>query len=97
MHKEDGDHKTSKIKFRSIVESLMFLTDTRLDIQYDISLVERFMIDPSILYLKEIKWILRYVIGTTNFGIHYSCSKKLELFGYNDSDCGSNVSILESP
>lgn len=53
----------NKTEFRSIVESLIFLANTRLNIQYVISLVERFMSDPSIMYLKEAKRILRYIRG----------------------------------
>lgn len=54
------------------------------------------MSDPSIVHLKAAKTILRYVKGTTNFGIHYCSSKKLELFGYSDSDWDTNIDDIKS-
>jgi len=53
--KEDGATKVDKTNYRSIVGSLMFLTNTRPDIQYAVSLVSRYMADPSKLHLQEAK------------------------------------------
>jgi hypothetical protein len=47
--------------YKSIVGSLMLLTHTRLDISYSISLVSRYMIEPSNIHMKATKRILRYV------------------------------------
>ena len=68
--KEDGEQKVDKKQYRSIVGSLMFLTNTRPDLQFSVSLVARYMSDPSAVHLKVAKRILRYVKGTIDFGIH---------------------------
>lgn len=64
----------------------MFLINTRLDIHYIISLVSRFMVDPS-----ELQRIMRYVNGTLDYGIHYHKNYDVKLAGFSDSDCGSNI------
>jgi hypothetical protein len=44
------------------------------------------MQEPHELHWKETKRILRYVKGTTSFGIHYATRSSLDLVGYTDSD-----------
>jgi len=53
--KDDGVPKASVTEFRSIVGNLMFLCNTRSDIQFAISMVSRYMNDPPILHLKVAK------------------------------------------
>ena len=33
---------------------------------------------------------MRYINGTTTFGLFYSSSKKIEIVGYSDSDWGGD-------
>ena len=65
----------------------MFLTHTRLDMAYSISLISRYMKNPSEGHMKAAKRILRYVKSTIDSGIYYS-SNKFELFGFSDLDRG---------
>ena len=74
----------------------MFLTNTRLDLQFSVSLVARYMSDPSFVHLKAVKIILRYVKGTTKYGIHYTCNSKLQLIGFSNSDWGNNLDDRKS-
>jgi Reverse transcriptase (RNA-dependent DNA polymerase) len=50
--------------YRSLVESLRYLTCTRSDIAYGVGLVSRYMEEPKMTHWKVIKRILRYVKGT---------------------------------
>jgi len=34
---------------------------------------------------------MRYIKGTTTFGLFYSSSKKIEIVGYSDSDWGGDL------
>lgn len=63
----------------SYVGSLMFLTHTKLDIAYSVSLVSWYMTNPSEIHMKVVKRILRYVKETLNFFIHYYLSKRFNL------------------
>ena len=53
--KDDATPKPSVKKFTNIVGSLMFLCNTRLDIQFVVSMVSSYMNDPSIMHLKATK------------------------------------------
>ena len=71
--------------------SLIFLTHTRPDITYSVSLVSRYMTNLSEIHMEAAKRILRYVKGTLNFGIHYYSFEKFNLVGFSDSDWGGSV------
>jgi len=44
------------------------------------------MVKPTTSHLVAVKRILRYVKGTSNYGIQYSKNQSDELVGYSDSD-----------
>ena len=73
----------------------MFLINTRPYLLFSVSLVARYMSDPSIVHLKVMKRILRYLKGIVNYGIHYTCNSKLKLTGFNDSDWGSDLDDIK--
>ena len=81
---------------KSIVGSLIFLTYTRPDITYSVSLVSRYMTNPCEIHMKVAKRILRYVKDTLNFGIHYYSSEKFNLVGFSDSDWGGSIDDCKS-
>lgn len=70
----------------SLIRSLRYLTCTRLDILYVVSLVIRYMESPTKSYWNAAKRILRYLKGTTNFGLLYSKSNEFKLATHSDSD-----------
>jgi len=70
--KEDGANKIRKNNFRGIVGSSIFLTNIRPGIEYVISLMVIFMSHPSIVHLKVVKRMLRYVRVAITFGMDYS-------------------------
>ncbi|KAK8930635.1 hypothetical protein KSP39_PZI017057 [Platanthera zijinensis] len=72
LMKEDGEEKVNEEEYRSLVGSLIYLTNTRPDIEFAVSKVSRFMHSPSIKHLTAAKRILRYVKGSREFGIGYS-------------------------
>lgn len=64
----------------------MYLTATRSDILYVVSVLSRFMNCPSKLHMKAAKRVIRYVKATVNFGVKFCKSQNVNLFGYSDSD-----------
>jgi len=74
----------------------MYLTTTRLDILYAISLLSRFMHCPSEIHLRVVKWILKYIKGTISFGVQFQSSQKLRLHGFSDSDWGGYIDDIKS-
>ena len=55
--------------YKRLVGSLMYLTATRLDIMFAVSLILSFMETPKCTDWQARKRILIYIAGTTNFGI----------------------------
>ena len=84
------DEKGSNVNptlYKKLVGSLMYLTATRPDITYGVSLISRFMNSPKVSHWQVGKRILKYISGTRNYGISYSRSNDFKLIGYTDSDC----------
>jgi len=80
--KDEGGVEVDSTIFKRIVGILMYLTATRLDMMYVISLISRFMERPPELHLNAAKRVLRYLKGTMSFGLFYRKGEKLELIGY---------------
>ncbi|KAL8158756.1 hypothetical protein V2J09_000293 [Rumex salicifolius] len=75
---ESGDEKI----YINLVGGLNYLTHTRLDIAYCVSVVSRNMHSPSRQHLGAAKRILRYVTRTIEYGICYEPSEEFELIGH---------------
>lgn len=84
LSKNDGKEKFDKTICRSLVGSLIYLTNTKLDIVYAINI--RFIDNPSKDHFAVIKRILRYIKGIKSFDILYNKEGDNNLKGYIDSD-----------
>lgn len=71
------------------------MTHTRPDIAYAVGLVSRFAQDPHQSHWKAAKHILKYIQGTSNFGIQYIVGSP-ELIGFIDSDRAGSVDNRKS-
>jgi hypothetical protein len=91
LSKKDEGPTVDPTLYKSLVGSLLYLTSTRPDIMYATSLVSRFMESPKDSHWKMEKRILRYVVGTLNFGLWYTKSDSNQLSGYTDSDFVGNL------
>ena len=69
----------------------MYLTATRPDIMYAVSILSRYMSRPTEVHYSAAKRILRYLQGTTKFGILYKKEGNCELIGFTDSDYAGSV------
>ncbi|KAA0050558.1 gag-pol polyprotein [Cucumis melo var. makuwa] len=81
------DHKL----YRSIVGSLLYLTASRPDIAYAVGICACYQVDLHITHLEAVKRILKYVHGTSDFGMMYSYDTTLTLVGYCDADWAGSV------
>ncbi|EHA8588144.1 putative Retrovirus-related Pol polyprotein from transposon RE1 [Cocos nucifera] len=82
---EDGSDKADEKVFRSMVGGLIFLTHTRPDIMFAVSLISRFTHSPSNHHFGAAKRVLRYVAGMTSLGIMYSKVNDFKLLSFTDS------------
>ena len=96
LSKEDDGSKFDSMLYKRLVGSLMYLTATRPDIMFIVSLISRFMETPKNTHSQAGKRILRYIVGTTNFGIQYTSNSNFKLIGYTDSDFAGSIDDRKS-
>ncbi|XP_071704493.1 uncharacterized mitochondrial protein AtMg00810-like [Rutidosis leptorrhynchoides] len=84
--KDEDGLKIDSTQFKQIVGSLMYLSATRPDIMFAVSLISRFMSSPTQLHFSVAKRILRYIKATMDYGVFYKRGSSSELIGYADSD-----------
>jgi len=71
---------------KKVVGSLMYLTTTRPDLMYGVSLISRFMANPTKTHWTAAKRLLRYLKGTIELGIYYKRGENTSIIAYIDSD-----------
>lgn len=87
---DDGTKEVNGTMYRQLVGSLNYLTTTRPDIAYSVSILSQSMAKPCESHWKAAKKVLRYLKGTLNFGIMYTDEFDVELASYSDSDWARN-------
>ena len=90
LNKAGRGSKVDNTLYRQIVGNLMYLTATRPDIMYGVSLISKYMESPTKIHLLAAKRILRYLQGTKDFGLFYKKGEKSDLIGFVDSDYTGN-------
>ena len=81
----------SHVPYSSAVGSLMYaMVCTRPDIAYAVSVVSRYMANPGKQHWQAVKWILRYLRGTTNTCLEFGGSKE-GVNGYVDADFAGDL------
>jgi hypothetical protein len=75
-------------EYRSMIGSLLYLTETRPDIQFIVGLCARFQASPRSSHRMAVQRIFRYLKHTPEFGIWYSASSSLDLVSFSNADFG---------
>ncbi|GKV30443.1 hypothetical protein SLEP1_g39251 [Rubroshorea leprosula] len=91
MSKNDGSAYVDASWYRSIIGSLLYLTATRPNIMFAVSLLSRYMSSPTQVQLSVAKRVRRYVNGTIDYGIWFSKNDHGCLSGYSDSDWAGSI------
>jgi hypothetical protein len=82
---EDGEPVDQK-EYWSMIGSLLYLTVTRLDIQFFVCLCAHFQASPRTSHWQAIKRIFSYLRYTPELGLWYSASSSLSLFGFSSAN-----------
>ena len=87
LHQDKSGEPVDATEYRKVVGCLRYLLHTRPDLAFSIGMASRFMERPTIMHMKVVKQILRYLKGTIDLGLVYTQHGGDELLvGYNDSD-----------
>jgi hypothetical protein len=93
-HTEDEQEYMTSVPYSSAVGSIMYaMVCTRPDISQAVSVVSRYMANPGKGHWQAVKWILRYLKGTMQFGLVYNGNANTGncVVGYSDSDFAGNL------
>lgn len=91
LSKFEGRGKVDSMNYRQLIGSLIYLTNTRHDISYAVSILSRFMQEPRDNHWNATKRFLQYNQGTKYFGILYTKTKNFVLGGYSDADFARSI------
>ncbi|GJS16994.1 putative ribonuclease H-like domain-containing protein [Tanacetum coccineum] len=84
---KDGDANDVDVHlYRSMIDSLMYLTASRPNIMFAVCACARFQVVPKTSHILAIKRIFRYLKGKPTLGLWYSRDFPFELVAYTDSD-----------
>ncbi|CAL8083511.1 unnamed protein product [Prunus armeniaca] len=86
IHRDLHSKSVDQTLYKSMIESLLYLTASRLDIYYSVGVCARFQSDPKESHLFVVKRIVKYVSGTVEFGLWYTYDTCVNLVGYSDAD-----------
>jgi hypothetical protein len=82
--------------YRQLIGSLMYLTNTMLDICFVVNTLSQYLVEPRRVHLVATKHVIRYLKGTLDFGLCYNGDRDLRLIGYTDLDWAGSVSDKKS-
>ncbi|GJR49287.1 uncharacterized mitochondrial protein-like protein [Tanacetum coccineum] len=83
LSKAEDEPEVEATQYRKVVGCLCYLLHTRLDLTYSVGVVSRYMQSLRESHARAIKQILRYLKGTTSFGIKYKWGNDMRLVGYS--------------
>jgi hypothetical protein len=81
----------NKERYQRLVGKLIYLSHTRPDIAYAVSIVSQFMHNPSEEHMKAVMRIMRYLKGTPGQGVKFVKHIYNEIEGYTGADWADNI------
>ena len=96
-HATDEDDSIDQQRYQSAIGSLMYLSvSTRPDISYAVSSLARFSSKPTKEHWTALKRLLRYLKGTTKYGILYTKGGASKCIGFSDADWAGDINDQKS-
>ncbi|GJV78799.1 retrovirus-related pol polyprotein from transposon TNT 1-94 [Tanacetum coccineum] len=86
LTKDETYESVDSTKYRGMIGSLLYLTESRPDIMLSVCLCARFQEAPKTSHLEAVKRIFRYIKGTAHLGLWYPKGTGIETVVYADSD-----------
>lgn len=96
LQKKDGAELVDEGIYRHLTGCLMYLTATRPDILFPVSVLSRFLNCASELHMMTAKRVVRYLKETLIYGIKFCKSQNFKLYGYSESDWAGLIEDMKS-
>ncbi|XP_058758414.1 secreted RxLR effector protein 161-like [Vicia villosa] len=85
LSKDEGGISVDQSLYRSMIGSLLYLTASRPDIAFAVGVCARYQAETKVIHLNQVKRILKYVNGTSDYILYINGSDPV-LIGYYDAD-----------
>ena len=92
----DGQVSNDKAQYQRLVGRLIYLSYTRPDIAYAVSVVSQFMHSPSEDYMDAVYRVLRHLKSSPGKGLFFKRNNDYEITGYTDADWAVNQTDRKS-
>jgi hypothetical protein len=96
LSKEDESKSIDPKHYRSMIESLLYVTYSRRDVKHAVGMVARFQTTPKKSHVQDVKIIFSYLKGTIDFGLWYPRKDSFTLKAYLDVDWAGCVDDIKS-
>jgi hypothetical protein len=96
LTKDEKGISVDQSLYRSMIGSLLYLTASRPDLTFAVGVCARYQADPKMSHLTQVKRILKYVNGTSDYGILYAHDENSKLIGYCDTDWAGSADDRKS-
>ena len=83
---DESGKNVDQTLYKSMISTLLYLIASRLDLCYSVGICARYKAYPKESHLIAIKKIIKYVNGTTKFGLWYYHDSTTTLMGYCDAN-----------
>uniref|UniRef100_A0A2N9IE55 Reverse transcriptase Ty1/copia-type domain-containing protein n=1 Tax=Fagus sylvatica TaxID=28930 RepID=A0A2N9IE55_FAGSY len=81
-----GESSPDATLLRSTIGALQYLSITRLDIAFTVNKFSQFMQKPTVIHWQSVKWLLRYLKQTLQFGLQIYRSSCNTLQAFSEAD-----------
>jgi hypothetical protein len=82
----EGESSPDATLLRSTIGALQYLSITRLDIAFTVNKFSQFMQKPTVIHWQSVKWLLRYLKQTLQFGLQIYRSSCNTLQAFSEAD-----------
>ncbi|KAI9165093.1 hypothetical protein LWI28_007524 [Acer negundo] len=86
LSKDASGKSVEQTLYCGMIGSLLYLTARRPDISFSVGVCARYQADSKESHLSSVKRIIRFVNGTSIYGIWYSFDTNASLVGFSDTD-----------
>ena len=82
---DDASKAVDSTLYIQIIDSMMYLTNTRPNICFVVNTLSQYMVNPKHIHLVGAKHVMRYLKGTLDYGLRYASTSEIRLHGFTDS------------
>ena len=93
---EEESSPTNKDRCQNLMEKLIYLTHTRPNITFTLTMASCFMNNPTEYYMKTVNRILQYLKGTSGRGLHFGKHSNRGIEVFTDANWAGSVTDRKS-